>query len=217
MRKIEKNVGLGKRIKAIRLQLGKSQTEFGEMFDPPAPKGAVSRWEHGGGPNKKRLKKIAELGNVSVEYLINGNDTTNEDAKRFFHKVISKKNLSKTEREQLWELVLEAQYTSRIVEELENKKVNKRIKNGLEQFNSLAVEKPTVAPVLRESLANFLELLNLIVGSGKVDQAISFSAMVNILKLIAYGSMEYDADDTLPNIDKLLSSFPIKNSSESKE
>lgn len=70
MRKIEKNIGLGERIKTIRLQLGKTQTEFGKMFDPPAPKGAVSRWEHGGGPNKKRLKEIADLGNVTVDYLL---------------------------------------------------------------------------------------------------------------------------------------------------
>lgn len=49
------------------------------MFDPPAPKGAVSRWEHGGGPNKSRLRKIAKLGNVTVDYLLGLTDYPNVD------------------------------------------------------------------------------------------------------------------------------------------
>lgn len=69
---LEQNKELGNRIKHIRLKLGKSQEEFGQLFDPPAPKSAVSRWEHGGSPNKKRLKIIAKLGNISVDDLVNG-------------------------------------------------------------------------------------------------------------------------------------------------
>lgn len=71
------NTELGNRIKDIRKKLGKSQEEFGKLFDPPAPKSAVSRWEHGGSPNKRRLAKIARLGGISVDELING---TLEDA-----------------------------------------------------------------------------------------------------------------------------------------
>lgn len=67
-----KNSNLGERIKKIRLKLGKSQEEFGKIFNPSAPKSAVSRWEHGGYPNKKRLAKIAKLGGISVDELING-------------------------------------------------------------------------------------------------------------------------------------------------
>ena len=66
------NKALGERIKTIREKLGKSQTEFGQLFDPPAPKSAVSRWEHGGSPNKKRLSDIAKMGGISVEELIYG-------------------------------------------------------------------------------------------------------------------------------------------------
>ena len=68
--RLPQNKELGDRIKQIRLRLGKSQEEFGQLFNPPAPKSAVSRWEHGGSPNKRRLKRIAELGNVSVTYLM---------------------------------------------------------------------------------------------------------------------------------------------------
>lgn len=63
------NIKLGNRIKKIRLSLGKTQGEFGLLFNPPAPKSAVSRWEHGGSPNKKRLREIAEIGHVPVSYL----------------------------------------------------------------------------------------------------------------------------------------------------
>lgn len=66
------NVALGNRIKAIREKMGKNQEEFGKMFNPPAPKSAVSRWEHGGSPNKRRLAKIAELGDMTVDELVNG-------------------------------------------------------------------------------------------------------------------------------------------------
>lgn len=71
------NVKLGERIKKVRLSLGKTQEEFGAMFNPPAPKSAVSRWEHGGSPNKKRLKEIAKLGNVTVTYLLGTSDLLN--------------------------------------------------------------------------------------------------------------------------------------------
>lgn len=64
---------IGDRIKAIRQSLGESQTEFGEHFSPPISKVTVSRWESGGvKPQKKRLREIAKLGNVSVNYLLNG-------------------------------------------------------------------------------------------------------------------------------------------------
>lgn len=78
------NTGLGLRIKSIRENLGKNQSEFGELFNPPAPKSAVSRWEHGGSPNKKRLAEIAKLGGMTVDELIYGtlndsiSDITNE-------------------------------------------------------------------------------------------------------------------------------------------
>ena len=63
---------MGRRIKSIREKLGKNQSEFGELFNPPAPKSAVSRWEHGGSPNKKRLAEIAKLGETTVDGLVYG-------------------------------------------------------------------------------------------------------------------------------------------------
>jgi len=61
----------GKKIKSIRMQRGETMKEFGELFDPTASKGVVSNWENNYNyPNNKRLKKIAELANISVNELL---------------------------------------------------------------------------------------------------------------------------------------------------
>jgi transcriptional regulator with XRE-family HTH domain len=83
------NNSIGKKIKNIRLSLGMTAEEFGKMFTPPAAKSIVSRWEKGKSlPNPKRTKKIAELGNTTVEdllgeekYLNKENDFLSENIK----------------------------------------------------------------------------------------------------------------------------------------
>lgn len=58
-------------IKEIRKELGLSMEEFGKKFIPPASKGVVSNWENGYNmPNNARMAKIAELGSISVPYLL---------------------------------------------------------------------------------------------------------------------------------------------------
>lgn len=65
------NKEIGKRIKAIRLELGLTMEEFGLKFNQTASKGAVSNWENGYNlPNARRLKKIAELGNTTVSDIL---------------------------------------------------------------------------------------------------------------------------------------------------
>lgn len=68
-------VEIGKRINHIRTNIGDSMTAFGERIDANSPikSGVVSNWENGIQiPNKKRLKRIAEIGNVSVDYILHG-------------------------------------------------------------------------------------------------------------------------------------------------
>lgn len=75
------NRSIGVRIRNIRLQLGLSMEEFGKKFDPIANKSLISKWEHGKSlPNTSRIQRIAELGNVSIDFLLYGNETilTNE-------------------------------------------------------------------------------------------------------------------------------------------
>ncbi|MBM7608632.1 transcriptional regulator with XRE-family HTH domain [Lysinibacillus composti] len=61
---------LGQKIKTIRLNLGKNMEEFGELVDK-ANKGLVSRWESDKSiPGIERLHIIAQLGNMTLEELM---------------------------------------------------------------------------------------------------------------------------------------------------
>lgn len=56
---------IGEQIKSIRLELGETLEQFGERFN--TSKATVFNWEKGRNlPNKSNLKKIAEIGGVSV-------------------------------------------------------------------------------------------------------------------------------------------------------
>lgn len=69
---------IGNRIKLIRKNLGLSMEDFGKLFTPKASKGVVSNWENNYNlPNNERLKKIAELGNVTTSYLLEGDIKVN--------------------------------------------------------------------------------------------------------------------------------------------
>ncbi|GAB2499609.1 hypothetical protein GCM10008929_20250 [Alkalibacterium psychrotolerans] len=68
------NFSIGSRIKKIRQDKGLNQSEFGKLV-LHAHKSLVSKWEKGQNlPNNERLKKIAELGNTTVEYLLTGRE-----------------------------------------------------------------------------------------------------------------------------------------------
>ena len=70
------NVEVGKRIKQIRTEYFEkklTQTEFGQLIDSAVKKSSVRDWENGNNlPNKERLKKIANIANVSVDYILFG-------------------------------------------------------------------------------------------------------------------------------------------------
>lgn len=67
------NTAIGQRIKEIRISLGETTEKFSENFDPPASKGTISKWENGRYlPNNKRIKKIAELGEMTIQELLYG-------------------------------------------------------------------------------------------------------------------------------------------------
>ena len=65
-------IALGNRIKSIRLEKSMNLKEFGYYIDNTSDS-IVSRWEKGKSvPNAKRLKKIAELGGITVNELLYG-------------------------------------------------------------------------------------------------------------------------------------------------
>ena len=62
---------LGQRIKQIRLERGETTVEFGRYL--LASKGTVSKWENDKyQPSPARLKRIAELGDTTVDELLHG-------------------------------------------------------------------------------------------------------------------------------------------------
>lgn len=69
-----KNVGY--RIRDIRKnKLGLSMSAFAKEIDDKSKSGTISNWETGKNlPNNERLKRIAELGETSVEYLLTGRE-----------------------------------------------------------------------------------------------------------------------------------------------
>lgn len=70
---------VGQRIRNIRQILGDSMEQFAKKIDDKAKSGTVSNWETGKNlPNSKRLKTIAELGNISVDYLLEGKVSVKE-------------------------------------------------------------------------------------------------------------------------------------------
>lgn len=72
------SIEVGNRIKDIRLSLGLTMEEFGKLFYEHAAQSIISRWEVGKSvPNAYRLKKIAELGNTTVQELLKEDDYIN--------------------------------------------------------------------------------------------------------------------------------------------
>ena len=67
------NSEVGRRINSIRKDMGINQEDFGKrIYD--AHKSLVSKWEKGQSlPNNERLKKIAEIGGITVNELLYGN------------------------------------------------------------------------------------------------------------------------------------------------
>ena len=68
------NKAIGMRIKHIRLKLGMTTEKFAQVFqEQPPSKGTISKWENGHYlPNNERLKRIAELGETTVDFILYG-------------------------------------------------------------------------------------------------------------------------------------------------
>lgn len=191
--------------------------EFIERIDNKPGRGrsgTVNNWETGkNAPNKQRLKKIADLGGVSVDYLINGNHSSAVEIKDLFDKFLhSPADLTKEEEQKVNAAQFEVLSLVRNDTNFQKKQAQNRINEEQAAFSEYPL-----SIVGLQTYGFFLSLFNLIRIYGTDDQNISFGSFINIIWQIAVGKMKYDKDDVLTNVDKLLSSFPIKNSSESKE
>ena len=71
------------------------------MLTPPAKKNSVSQWESGKNkPNKRRLKEIAELGNITVHDLVEPSLNDKQKNCKYCHEADSFINTSKA-----WEIM----------------------------------------------------------------------------------------------------------------
>lgn len=65
------NIAVGARIREIRLARGETLEEFGKHLE--ARKGVICNWESGRNlPNKRHIKAIADMANISVQELLYG-------------------------------------------------------------------------------------------------------------------------------------------------
>lgn len=102
--KEEQRKQVGTRIKSLRLSRGIDLAAFGSLIDPPASASIVSRWERGINlPSNKRMQSIAELSNVSVDYLLNGEPQNDTAIMKAIEKWQSGKDLSGDESDKVAE------------------------------------------------------------------------------------------------------------------
>jgi len=78
---------LANEIRTLRKSRNQSQSEFGNLFDPPASKSIVSKWESGATePSKVRLEQLSLLANKPVQSLLYG--TLKESVEDAFNAVM---------------------------------------------------------------------------------------------------------------------------------
>ena len=140
----------GARIKTIRIMLGKTQSDLANSInkqlgsDGTVTRGTINNWEHGRNlPNKRRLKAIADIANVSVDFLLNGNHMTIDEIQNFYKQISSKSNLTDEEKMKARELSIENKVMVNTASNFLNRESHKIYKDAF--FNELTPEKQVLA------------------------------------------------------------------------
>lgn len=98
---------VGIRIRTLRNKHGLTLEEFGLIFDPPASKSIVSRWESGKSlPSSARIKVIAEKFHVSTLYLLYGRKTFDDIPDDDVFSTMLSEQLPKNERAKYKEIYM---------------------------------------------------------------------------------------------------------------
>lgn len=173
--------------------------------------GTVNNWETGkNAPNKKRLKKIADIGGVTVEYLINGDRSSAAEMRGLYDKALhSFANLTKEEKQKINADQIE--FSALGMSKYWKNQAQNRIAK-----EQAAINKHPLSIMDLQTYGLLLSLFNLIRIHGTDEQNINFDAFVNIMWQIATGRIKYDKNDVLTNLDKWLSSFPVKDNGRKK-
>ena len=203
---------LGQRIKAIRLRLGLTMEEFIERIDNKPGRGrsgTVNNWETGkNAPNKNRLKRIAELGGVSVEYLLNGCPQLSlKEMKELRNRVIHDA-ATDIEKQQLREINLENSINFSSIKSHFTQGSNAMVKEEQQLFAT-----NPLTPLDNVSLAYAMNIINEVRLRGSVQQQTSVSAIFRILDSLIDGKYQLDTSpsDLKNEINNFISSLPLDN------
>ena len=130
-----------------------SQSDFGKSLIPTANKSVVSRWESNTNvPSEDRLKQIADMANVSVDYLKNGSI----DADELKNAVLESETPSSVGKE--FNVIRDFSFDSaasidlnrRIIKADTHEAINKRTTNNYQKFNDLTTDsKATLLQVIK--------------------------------------------------------------------
>ena len=157
---------VGERISAIRKSLGLTMEMFGNKV-LNADRSLVSKWERGKAvPNNARVKIIAELGNVSVSYLLYGkttfDDLSDEDKTRILAE--QSENLSKREKGGIENL---RYFLDNYRESLSYRRTVNLLSAAL-RYSYINEKQPDEDPKLIRSLEYIIKILNDYATSGEM-------------------------------------------------
>lgn len=204
-------VALGSRIKTIRKRRGENQSQFGGHFVPPVSKGGVSRWESGNTkPNAKRLGEIAKLGDVTVDFLVNGDSTTPEDAQKLLNKIIEQPQLANIEeKKKLNGIKLELQQKLDLNDRISDNSIRSDRRNAL--LNDLKSETNVLNEELNDSDLVTIDLLFKIFNFLKIEDNSAnlqmFNEILRHIYQITEGQEKYNSKTDLQLVDKFLLSL----------
>lgn len=184
----QSNLDIGKRIRAIRASLGMDLSQFSKRIVPPASATAVSRWERGiNKPNNERLKSIAELGNISINYLLTGEtilpdninskiitNLSEDDFNKWSTETGIEHEINKPDNDKTWELwTIATGYNKKQIEDkieeiksshysdkLKNKNLNETISFAVSHMDNYIFNDDTDIGVLNSVEKNLREISN---------------------------------------------------------
>lgn len=213
---------LGQRIRNIRLERGLTTKEFGVLVGN-ATDSNVSSWEKGRtSPNAKRLKKIADLGSISVEELTSSysKDTIKDMIISRFKVICS--NMDEIARSRMLDILKDHSDTvnaniDKFADELMQSYYSSKseLVDEIDEFiNNFIDNNPTdeweMLDELYQRVNNLIDWLNAVYGKGERDTFESFSMVSNdnmnkdiydkIMTLL--NNLNNEIDNLLDNINK---------------
>lgn len=201
---------VGERIKRIRESMQLSMDDFASRIDNNAKSGTVNNWESGKNlPNKKRLKKIAELGSISVEELLYGETIEERNLYQYLTSFVYWHFEYSKDR-----LMNEYQFSEKEIETLLNqslKLVDTKYENvSIKESNSeeYLIQRGIASTALINKIKKILEIHSL---KGNPNQNIYTSVMFNL------SDVEYDLHSYLEYLTKNNLNYNIKFAEEVKD